>query len=351
MSAPPVNALATINDYLTQRSGSLSKVLRQGDTKLDASMLVRLALMVIQQDKGKQLVMCSPQSILNSLMVAATLGLDPTLGTGKFYLIPRRNKGVLECCPLVGYKGLLELAMRHPRVSAINVQLVFTGEEFAIDPTHPTRPIRHAMRFDVAKSEQTLVGGYAICWLKNSRQPIWEFLPKVGERSIEARRIRSGATAFGPWKTDYLAMARKSVLRALVGGGTVPTREEMSTAIAVEQVLDSSEERGSHEMLSVVASGVDLELPPEPMPQQEETPMVVEHTEIPQDRKNEPVNQAVVSTNLWLRACQEHALNPEDAQDLVRKVGGPEFANFDRLTAGKGDLISAAEFLLRRLER
>lgn len=52
-------------------------------------------------------------SFLAALMNAAQLGLEPNTPLGQAYLIPYKNKSVLECQFQIGYKGLIDLAYRN----------------------------------------------------------------------------------------------------------------------------------------------------------------------------------------------------------------------------------------------
>ena len=57
---------------------------------------------------------CTQISFLAALMNAAQLGLEPNTVLGEAYLIPFKNKGVMECQFQVGYRGLINLAYRRP---------------------------------------------------------------------------------------------------------------------------------------------------------------------------------------------------------------------------------------------
>ena len=61
-----------------------------------------------------KLIECTPMSFLAALMNAAQLGLEPNTPLGQAYLIPYKNKGVMECQFQIGYKGLIDLSYRNP---------------------------------------------------------------------------------------------------------------------------------------------------------------------------------------------------------------------------------------------
>ena len=67
---------------------------------------------------------CTPMSFLAALMNAAQLGLEPNTPLGQAYLIPFKNKGLLECQFQIGYKGLMDLSYSNPLVQTIQAQAV-----------------------------------------------------------------------------------------------------------------------------------------------------------------------------------------------------------------------------------
>lgn len=52
----------------------------------------------------QKLAECTPMSFIAALMNAAQLGLEPNTPLGQAYLIPYKNKGVLECQFQLGYR-------------------------------------------------------------------------------------------------------------------------------------------------------------------------------------------------------------------------------------------------------
>ena len=55
----------------------------------------RIALSALNNTPALQ--KCTPMSFLAALMNAAQLGLEPNTPLGQAYLIPYKNKGILEC--------------------------------------------------------------------------------------------------------------------------------------------------------------------------------------------------------------------------------------------------------------
>lgn len=162
---------------------------------------------VISVANGNNLLRkADPMTVLGSAMVAATLDLPvvPTLGMA--YIVPYKGQAQFQ----LGYKGLIELAERSGQFKNIideavyEGQLVkknkFTGEyEFDEDAKKSDVVIGYMARMD-------LINGFSktIFWTKE-------------EVEAHARKFsqafRSGYAS--PWKSDFDAMARKTVLKAL----------------------------------------------------------------------------------------------------------------------------------------
>lgn len=179
---------------------------------------------------NKLLRNADPMSILSSAMVAATLDLPvvPTLGMA--YLVP--YKGV--CSFQIGYKGILELAMRSGEFRTIIDEVVYEGQlikknkftgEYVFDEDsiilnekgEPT-PIGVMARFD-------LINGYSktIFWTLDEIQ-------KHATRFSQA--YRSGYES--PWRSDFWQMAKKTVLKSLLNK-YAPKSVAMQTALKFDQ--------------------------------------------------------------------------------------------------------------------
>lgn len=184
--------------------------------------------------KNTKLRECSPVSIVSSLMLAAQLNLEPSSALGHAYLIPRRQ----ECTLLIGYKGLLELARRSGDIRSIAANVVYQDEVDLglFHASYAPADVEH--RFSVQnidRRDQNIVAAYAVCELASGGTQI----AILTRQDIEARRRKSGGNG-GPWKTDYAAMARKSAIRALLNGGTVPMSSQLRAAVTVENERELS---------------------------------------------------------------------------------------------------------------
>lgn len=155
--------------------------------------------------KTPALLECEPVSIARALVESAQLGLEPTGLLGGAYLVPRGGKATL----LVGYKGLVQLAMRSQLVQRVEARVVRAKDQFeygyGLDPY-----LRHVPSQDADPGDYT--GAYAVIFYRDgSRQ--FDYM-SIAE--IELIRKRSSAGTSGPWVTDYAEMCKKTPLRRLM---------------------------------------------------------------------------------------------------------------------------------------
>ena len=76
---------------------------------------------------------CTPMSFLAALMNAAQLGLEPNTPLGQAYLIPYKNKNVLECQFQLGSRGMIDLAYRNGHMQSIEAQAVYENDVFSYE--------------------------------------------------------------------------------------------------------------------------------------------------------------------------------------------------------------------------
>lgn len=178
----------------------------------------------------------NPMTILGSAMVAATLDLPviPTLGLA--YIVPYKGQAQFQ----LGYKGLIELAERSGQFKNIIDEVVYEGQlvkknkftgEYVFD--------------EDAKTSDKVIGVMARMDLVNgfSKTIFWTIEEVEAHAKKFSQAFRSGYNS--PWKTDFEAMARKTVLKALFAK-YAPKSVAMQEAIKFDQgvvkVKDSLEE-------------------------------------------------------------------------------------------------------------
>src|SRR5690348_12059314 len=89
-----------IKELLESRKGAIAQLLPR---HLTADRLIKVALGCVMKTPALQ--KCTAASLLQSVIVAAELGLEPGGALGHLYLVPYGN----TCTPIVGYRGFIEL--------------------------------------------------------------------------------------------------------------------------------------------------------------------------------------------------------------------------------------------------
>ncbi len=192
------------------------------NSRLDSNRLI--AMVCAEMRRCPKILDCDKESIQAAVGLAARLMLEPDSALGYFYLIPYGK--TLQV--IIGYKGLLELAMRSPNLSSLYAQEVYEKDDFNIllgtDKSIHHRPF--------VGERGKVVGVYAIAEYNTGAKEI-EFMSK---EEVDEIRKRSKSGGSGPWVTDYASMARKTVLRRMTK--YIPRAIDAHMAIAVDEACE-----------------------------------------------------------------------------------------------------------------
>lgn len=197
----------TLKSMLTDAKESIAQMLPR---HLTPERILKMAL--IATSKQPKLFECSQTSLMKSIMTSAELGLDFTGTLGRAYIIPFYNSKakVYEATFIAGYKGLIELAMRNPKIKRIDSQCRYAKDKFKLILGSDPRLIHEPC---TTGDPGAVIGFYAVANIENAPALI-EYMTKEQTESI---RARSKAKDAGPWVTDYEQMGRKTVIRRLCG--------------------------------------------------------------------------------------------------------------------------------------
>ena len=221
-----VDAFTAIKEYVYKGEEELKRILPD---QIGADRFLRVVLHSIRSNQ--QLMMCSRTSILQCLLEAARLGLEPTGGMGGAWLVPFRDKqGQLHAQLIADYRGLIRLALESGFVSAVSAQVVREGETFELE--RGSKPhFRHVPTLD---AQGDVLAVYCLVRFANGGYEV----ETMNVEEVEEVRRRSKAADKGPWKTDWIAMARKTVTRRALK--YVPLGEKVRRAIQLEDDAENS---------------------------------------------------------------------------------------------------------------
>lgn len=151
---------------------------------------------------------CTPMSFLSALMNAAQLGLEPNTPLGQAYLIPYKNKGVLECQFQIGYKGLIDLSYRNPLVQTIQAQAVYENDDFEYELGLDSKLVHRP----VLRDRGGIILFYGLFKLTNGGYG-FEVMSKDDIDTYAKEYSKAFDSSFSPWKSNYIGMAKKTVIK------------------------------------------------------------------------------------------------------------------------------------------
>lgn len=191
----------------------------------------RLARIVTTEiRKVPKLAECNAVSFFGAVIQCAQLGLEPGNALGHAYLLPYGRDVQL----IIGYRGMIDLARRSGQIVSIDARAVYEGDKFectlGLDPHIDHVPDWNNPNRTKAEKLQFV---YAVAKLKDGGIQF----DVMSRAEVEAIRSRSKAGNGGPWKTDYTAMALKSVVRRLFK--FLPVSIEMQTAVGLDERADA----------------------------------------------------------------------------------------------------------------
>lgn len=195
----------------------------------------RIALSVVSQDPQIMNVITSSQlgkmSFLGAVMSSVQLGLEPNTNLGEAYIIPYKTKQGPQVQLQISYKGMITLATRSGQFKAIYAHEVYEEDEFSYQyGLH--KDLVHKPSDDASG---TPIGYYACYHLINGG---YDFVYWTYDKVDQHARKYSKAHAKGynsPWKTDFNAMAKKTVLKDLLK--FAPKSVELQRTVASDETI------------------------------------------------------------------------------------------------------------------
>lgn len=210
---------------------------------------------------------CTPQTILSGALLGESLNLSPSPQLGQYYLVPFRDKknDCVNAQFVLGYKGLVQLALRSGQYKRLNVVSVKDGElhgwnpiteEFSIFPIADEEEREKARTVGYFASFEYLNGfTKTIYWSKEkmvahadrfsaafSKDATNGRYPKVSFADYETHNYPAKDewlySSF--WYKDFDGMAHKTMLRQLISKWGVMSID-LQTAFEADATVESEE--------------------------------------------------------------------------------------------------------------
>ncbi len=215
-----------------------------------------IGLFYVELSKNEKLNNCTTDSICGAIMSCAQYGLEPGIA-GMVYLIPRWNKHKKnnDISVMIGYRGMIEMAYRTGMVSTIRAFMVYEKDEFKmklgsnclIDHTRSTG------------NRGEKLGAYAIVTMKDGSQH-FDFMDiceidRIKNQYGNVQKNDKGQE-YGPWVTEYDAMAQKTVIRKVLK--YAPTSVRLNALISLDEAYDyDGQDLGQVGRVAMMQAGID----------------------------------------------------------------------------------------------
>lgn len=237
-----MNVKGGLRNAITEKKNEVSPVKAMGDllkrmhTQIEKALpsvitperFTRIALTAYS--RNEKLQECTPESFLGSMMQAAQLGVEPNTPLGQAYLIPYRNKGVMEVQFQLGYRGMIDLAYRSGEVQNIQAHEVYENDTFEYELGLEPK-LRHV---PALKDRGNVILYYAVFKLTNGGVG-FEVMSKEDVEAFAKKKSKTYGT--GPWQSDFDAMAKKTLVKRLLK--FAPLKSDFVRAVTADETIKS----------------------------------------------------------------------------------------------------------------
>jgi recombination protein RecT len=161
---------------------------------------------IIAVSQSPQLQQCTPQSIMRSAARAATLGLSVDPNIGQAYLVPYKGEATFQA----GWRGLRDMAYRTGKIANINVGVVAEGQQWVQDQ------MTGYAKIEGMPTSNKPIGYFAYMKTFSGREH-FEYMTKEQVIAHKEQYAQGYQSKYSPWVTAFDKMAKKTVLKQLLG--------------------------------------------------------------------------------------------------------------------------------------
>ena len=220
-----VSPVKAMGDLLKRMHTQIEKAL---PSVITPERFTRIALTAYS--RNEKLQECTAESFLGSMMQSAQLGVEPNTPLGQAYLIPYRNKGVMEVQFQLGYRGMIDLAYRSGEVQNIQAHEVYENDTFEYELGLEPK-LRH---IPALKDRGEVILYYAVFKLTNGGVG-FEVMSKEDVEAFAKKKSKTYGT--GPWQSDFDAMAKKTLVKRLLK--FAPLKSDFVRAVTADETIKS----------------------------------------------------------------------------------------------------------------
>lgn len=171
---------------------------------------------------------CDAMSVIASCMVAATMDLPVDKNLGYAWVVPYGSRAQFQ----MGYKGYIQLALRTGQYKAINVVEIREGELVSWNP------LTEEIEVDFSKRESDAVIGYAGYFklINGFEKTVFWTKEEVNNHANKFSKTINSKNSV--WKSNFDAMAKKTVLRNLLSKWGILSIEMQKAYTADEGLIN-----------------------------------------------------------------------------------------------------------------
>lgn len=193
-----------------------------------------------------QLQDCTNASIVSAALVGQSLKLSPSPQLGQYYFVPYRNNktGTTQAQFQIGYRGLIQLALRSGQYRKLNVLAIKEGELVHFDPINEDIEV-NLIEDEEAREAAPTIGYYAMFeYLNGFRKAIYWSRSKMERHAERYSKGYAAQKGYTFWEKDFDAMAYKTMLRQLIqkwGIMSIDLQQAMATDYTIGDTVESRE--------------------------------------------------------------------------------------------------------------
>lgn len=188
---------------------------------------------------------CTHDSILAAALTGHALKLSPSPQLGQFYMVPYGNQAQFQ----IGYKGLIQLAIRSGQYKVLNDFVVKEGEFQSYDHQKSILVLNKIYDYSERKNKPTIGYGATLELVNGFSKTLYmdraEMEHHAATFSAAYKSDLQYKTAKSFWSKDFDKQGRKTMLRLLIntwGIMSIEIQNALESNLEIEEPLNVSDQ-------------------------------------------------------------------------------------------------------------
>lgn len=241
--------MATVNNSLAPKKQNFGAYLTQDAIKNRINQIVGgkdgqrfITALTSAVTTNPTLAECEPSTILSGALLGESLKLSPSPQLGQYYLVPfndsRRGSKVAQF--QIGYKGMIQLAIRSGQYKKLNVLAIKEGELVSYDPLNEEIEV-NLIEDEEKREKARTIGYYAMFeYLNGFRKTLYWSKAKMEAHATNFSQGFKAKKGYTFWEKDFDAMAYKTMIRQLLSKWGIMSIEMQEAYVKDMGVIDES---------------------------------------------------------------------------------------------------------------